>query len=98
MPLYMDRHDLPGATAADAAQAHIRDLEIQDRHGVRHLTYWFDPATGTVFCLADAPSKEAAEAVHRESHGLVAHQMIEVDGRIVTEFLGRVQEPTPGDP
>lgn len=98
MPLYMDRHDLPGATPEDAAQAHIRDLEVQDRFGVRYLTYWFDPATGNVFCLADAPSREAAEAVHRESHGLVAHQMIEVDGRIVTEFLGKVQEPTPGDP
>ena len=41
---------------------------------------------------------EAAETVHRESHGLVAHQMIEVDGRIVTEVLGRVHEPTPGEP
>jgi class 3 adenylate cyclase len=98
MPLYMDRHDLPEATAADVAQAHIRDLEIQDRYGVRYLTYWFDATTGNVFCLADAPSADAAEAVHRESHGLVAHTMIEVDGRIVSEFLGKVHEPWPGEP
>lgn len=98
MPLYMDRHDLPEVTAEDVAQAHIRDLEIQDRYGVRYLTYWFDATTGNVFCLADAPSADAAEAVHRESHGLVAHTMIEVDGRIVSEFLGKVHEPSPGEP
>lgn len=34
----------------------------------------------------------------RESHGLVAHTMIEVDGRIVSEFLGKVHEPSPGEP
>lgn len=98
MPLYMDRHDLQAVTAEDVAAAHIRDLEVQTRHGVRYVTYWFDAATTTVFCLADAPTMEAAEAVHRESHGLIAYQMIEVDGRAVVEFLGRIQEPNPGDP
>jgi class 3 adenylate cyclase len=98
MSLYMDRHDLPDATAKDVAQAHVQDLEIQDRYGVRYLTYWFDPDAGTVFCLADAPSAEAAEAVHRESHGLVGHQIIQVDGRAVTEFLGKLREPAPGEP
>ncbi len=28
MPLYMDRHDLPDATAADVSAAHMRDLEV----------------------------------------------------------------------
>lgn len=98
MSLYMDRHDLPEATAEDLALAHVRDLEIQDKYGVRYVTYWFDPTAGTVFCLADAPNAEAAEAVHRESHGLVAHQIIEVDGGTVVEFLGRLKEPTPGEP
>jgi hypothetical protein len=31
-----------------------------------------------VFCLIDAPNKEAAIAVHRESHGLVADRIVEV--------------------
>jgi hypothetical protein len=31
-----------------------------------------------VFCLAEAPSKEAAEIVHQEAHGLVADEIIEV--------------------
>lgn len=98
MSLYMDRHDLPEAKAEDVAQAHIKDLEIQDRYGVRYLTYWFDPDAGTVFCLAEAPSADAAEAVHRESHGLVGHQIIQVDGRTVMEFLGKLREPEPGEP
>ena len=34
--------------------------------------------TGMVFCLAEAPSKEAAEAVHQEAHGLTADEIIEV--------------------
>jgi len=98
MPLYMDRHDLPGATAEDVARAHLADVEIQDQYDVTYTTYWFDPVTESAFCLVHAPSKEAAETVHREAHGLVAGQVIEVDERAVREFLGQIVEPTPGDP
>ena len=42
MPYYMDRHDLPGATAEDVAAAHVQDLATQDRFGVKYLSYWFD--------------------------------------------------------
>src|SRR5881397_2342119 len=98
MPLYMDRHDLDAVTPEDLAAAHVKDLEVQEKYGVRYVTYWFDPSSMTVFCLADAPSAAAAETVHRESHGLIAYQIIEVDGRAVVEFLGRIQEPAPGDP
>jgi len=45
---------------------------------VTYLKYWYDAGTGTVFCLCEAPSKEAAEAVHREAHGGVADEIIEV--------------------
>jgi hypothetical protein len=41
---------------------------------------------------------DASVAVHRESHGLIPFQVIEVDGRVVVEFLGKIQEPNPGDP
>jgi len=94
----MDRHDLPGATAEDVARAHVADLEVQDRFGVQYTTYWFDPINESAFCLVHAPSKEAAETVHREAHGLVAGQVIDVDERAVREFLGQIVEPTPGDP
>jgi peptidyl-tRNA hydrolase len=65
-------------TADVAADAHRKDLEIQQKHGVNYLRYWFDEGTGKVFCLVEAPSKEAAEAVHREAHGMIADEIIEV--------------------
>ncbi len=72
MPFFMDRHEgLEGITPKEAAENHMRDLEVHGRYGVRYLTYWLDPQRGTVFCLAEAPSAEAAEKVHRESHGQV---------------------------
>ena len=93
MPLYMDRHDLPGMTAEQVAQAHVMDLGPSARYGVRFLTYWFDAATGSVFCLADAPSPEAMQAVHRESHGLIANEIIVVSEDSVLKFLGSIREP-----
>ena len=79
MPLYLDVHNkIDGLTTDLAAEAHRKDLEVQQKHGVNYLRYWFDEGTGKVFCLVQAPSKEAAEAVHRESHGFVADEIIEV--------------------
>jgi hypothetical protein len=79
MPLYMDIHEkVEGLTAEAVAHAHAKDLEIQATHGVKYLKYWFDVGTGKVFCLVEAPSKDAAAAVHRHAHGLVADSIIEV--------------------
>jgi hypothetical protein len=79
MPLYLDvHHKIPGLTGAGVQGAHAKDLEVQHKHGVQYLKYWYDEGTGKVFCLVQAPSKEAAEAVHREAHGLVADEIIEV--------------------
>ena len=33
------------------AEAHKKDLEVQEKHGVKYLHYWFNEADGTVFCL-----------------------------------------------
>src|SRR5215212_8827973 len=67
-----------GLTAEAVAEAHKKDLETQDEYGVKYHRYWYNEETGEVFCLAEAPNKEAAEAVHREAHGLVADEIIEV--------------------
>ncbi len=45
---------------------------------MKYLQYWYNEAAGKVYCLVDAPSKEAAETVHREAHGLVADEITEV--------------------
>jgi hypothetical protein len=79
MPLFMDIHEnVEGLTAAGIAAAHAKDLEVQGKRGVRYVKYWYDEASGTAFCLVEAPSREAAAAVHREAHGLVADRIIEV--------------------
>ena len=79
MPLYMDTHkNVDSLTAEAVAGAHQKDLEVQGKHGVNYLKYWFNEAEGTVFCLVDAPSKEAAIAVHHEAHGLVTDDLVEV--------------------
>ena len=79
MPLFMDTHEkVDGLTAEAVAGAHQRDLEVQNKHGVRYLKYWFNEPEGRVYCLVEAPDKETAATVHREAHGLVADEIVEV--------------------
>ena len=89
----MDRHDMRGAKAADVAEAHRKDLEIQDKYGVKYMTYWWDQERSTGFCLVHAPDAAAAERVHREAHGEIANAIIPVDLATVEAFLGRIGEP-----
>ena len=42
MPLFMDRHDVPGVTAEQVAQAHLADLDMGAKFGVQFLADWFD--------------------------------------------------------
>jgi len=76
MPLYMDVHNLGSpVTMDDVAKAHAADLEAQGNHDVSYLRYWVDEGQGKIFCLVDAPDADAAHAVHREAHGLVADEL-----------------------
>ena len=82
--LYFDVHHVgPGkVTASAVAEAHKKDLAVGPRHEVRYINYWLDEQAGEIMCLAEAPSAEAAVAVHREAHGLVADSIGEViEGR-----------------
>ena len=88
MPMYMDIHEVPGATPEAVARAHAADLERQDLHDVEYLKYWVNEQSGKVFCLCRAPSTEAATAVHREAHGLVASKIVEVEPDVAESFLG----------
>jgi len=97
MPLYMDRHEVPGATPEALAAAHEQDLNVQLNHGVRYLTYWFEEETGHVFCLAEGPSAQAVEDVHREAHGLLATSIIEVQPGSLNGFFGKIPEHPPGE-
>jgi class 3 adenylate cyclase len=98
VPHYMDRHEGVEGTPEELAAAHQLDLEVETRYGVHYLSYWFDPAARSAFCFVEAPNKEAAEAVHRESHGLEANNIIEVEPRAVGGFLGPIPTHPPGEP
>ena len=93
----MDRHDFTGLTALDAANMHLKDLQLQGQFGVEFVHYWFDYDRQTAFCLAKAPRAGAVEAVHRESHGAVPGQVIEVDESEVARFMGGIVRHQPGD-
>jgi class 3 adenylate cyclase len=89
VPIFLDRHDAPDATADAVAQAHVLDIAAQGKHGVHYHTYWFDPAQGTVFCLAEGPTREAVEEVHREAHGMMPTSIMELDSTTsLNAFLG----------
>ena len=94
MPLYMDIHKVPGATANDLAKAHAADMQVQAGLHVECLKYWFNESCGKVFCLIQAPSADAANEVHARSHGLLAERIIEVDPDMAEGLLGdgRVNE------
>jgi class 3 adenylate cyclase len=92
----MDVHaDLGDVTEQDIKDAHERDLAIQGKHGVQFLTFWFNSPDGQSFCLVDAPTREAAIAVHKESHGLVPHNMVEVEKPSVSLFMGDWEKNVP---
>ncbi len=68
MAKFMDVHDgFFGVSAEQLAQAHNRDLAIQDGEGVVYERAWLDPEAGKVFCLATGPSKEAVMRIHERA-------------------------------
>ena len=94
MPIFMDRHEVPGATAADVAVAHQKDLGVQSKYKARAMTYWFDEPRAVAFCLIEAPDEEAVRQMHNEAHGLVPNRIIRVHGELVEAFLGRIGDPS----
>lgn len=79
MPLYMDTHrNVEGLTKEAVEGAHQADLATQEKHGVDYKQYWYNEEEGAVYCLVEAPSAEAAAAVHKEAHGLIADDIVKV--------------------
>lgn len=79
MSLYMDVHEnVEGITKEKLDEAHKKDIEVQAKYGVKFVDYWYSEEEGKIFCLCEAPNKEAAAAVHKEAHGGVADKIFEV--------------------
>ena len=77
---------MENVTAKAVADAHQKDLRLQDKYGVKLLTYWFDEARGSAFCLMDAPAEERVTQLHAEAHGSVPNKNMEVDPQTVEAF------------
>src|SRR5688500_8541030 len=89
MPLYMDLHrGLTGVNREDAEHAHHLDEQVQDKYGVKYHKFWLNEETGTIFCLVEAPNKEACAHVHEEAHGMKACEIIEVHPSDYTTMMG----------
>lgn len=79
MPLFMDVHKGLGELTEEAvAGVHAKDLEVQGKYGAKFVSYWYNAAEGTVYCLSEAPDADSAVAVHREAHGMVADEIVQV--------------------
>jgi AraC-like DNA-binding protein len=89
MPLFMDFHQLEGITLAEVRDAHIADVLIQDKYGVKYHQFWINEKAGTVFCLMEGPDKESCELVHREAHGNVACKIVEVESGFYQLMMGK---------
>ncbi len=98
MPLYMDVRKNVKAGEDVVAQAHLADLAMQAQYGVNYLRYWYNENAGNSYCLVEAPTPEAAIAVHKEAHGHLADDIIEVDQSMVDAFLGLPQPTASGTP
>jgi len=89
----MDVHIVPGVKAKNVADAHQKDLLHQEEYGCKCMTYWIDEERETIFCLIEAPNKEAVEEMHSKAHGLMPNKIIEVKSTLVESFLGRIYDP-----
>jgi len=71
--LFIDIHQLGAGnvTAAAVAEAHKKDLAVQDKYGVNFINYWVDEKAGVVMCLSEANNEEAIINTHKEAHGLI---------------------------
>ena len=75
--LFLDIHQLGAGnvTAAAVADAHKKDLAVQNKYGVNFINYWVDEKLGVVMCLSE--SKDAASVIntHKEAHGLIPSEI-----------------------
>jgi AraC-like DNA-binding protein len=89
----MDVHIVPGVKAKNVAEAHYQDLIHQEEYGCKCMTYWVDEGRESIFCLIEAPDKDAVKEMHQKAHGLLPNKIIEVSSSVVQSFLGRIYDP-----
>ena len=77
MPLFMDSIKRRWPDRRNDRESTKRDLAFKRSTGCSTCVL-VQPEVGRIYCLVHAPSKDAANAVHREAHGLIADELVEV--------------------
>jgi hypothetical protein len=92
----MDYHILDEVNIENVKQAHLIDKKIQEKYNVKYHQFWINKKAGTAFCLIEGPNAEACEPVHREAHGDVSCNIIEVEAGSVELFMGKTHNVSHG--
>lgn len=102
MPFYMDTHErVRAATREGVARAYARSLEVQARHSARYVKMWAHHDAddfGRMYCLVEAPSREAVILVHLDAHGMLPneiHEVIEVPRAAPATAVHTIQTEQP---
>jgi AraC-like DNA-binding protein len=88
MPLFMDFHEIENITVEDVLKAHIADLSVQEKYGVKYHQFWVNQKAGTVFCLTEGPDAKTCEMVHQMAHGNMACAITEVEPWNFKMYMG----------
>ncbi|UJH68360.1 nickel-binding protein [Allomuricauda sp. SCSIO 65647] len=83
----MDFHKIEddAFTEEDAYKGHLRDVAVQNKHGLVYKRYYLNLEQGAIFCLMESPNRKACVESHKEAHGVGACNVIEVSTE--NEFL-----------
>jgi AraC-like DNA-binding protein len=91
MPLYMDFHQFESITVEDVKKAHIADISVQEKFGVKYHQFWVNEVSGSVFCLVEGPDPKTCELCHQVAHGNIACNIQEVEPGFFNLFMGEKQ-------
>lgn len=92
MPLFIDLHIDHNLTSDLVKQCHVADKAIQAKFGVTYLQILLNEPQGYLFCLVDAPDKEACAKVHQEAHGNIACNVLEITQSDFSALLANKQK------
>jgi uncharacterized protein DUF4242 len=77
---FLDVHYLGAGkvTAKDVAAAHEKDLAVENKYGVNFINYWVNEKEGVVMCLSQAKDSTSIINTHKEAHGLLPDEILEI--------------------
>lgn len=88
---YIDVHQLKAGKVKykDVAQAHAKDVEVEEKYGVDFIKFWVDEDNGVVYCLSSSSDSAAIRKTHAEAHGLLPNQIFMVTAGQAAALTGQ---------